>query len=118
MICFPIQESELFFFNVALCQTKNGKLAKKSQPNVSKMASSVFVELPRLQANSKNKIVGEVVKGEPKPEATCSSTMEKDVPSRLSKTREFGTDDHQLPNQSSRVPSQPPSPPNRGLILF
>ncbi|KAJ9190108.1 hypothetical protein P3X46_001339 [Hevea brasiliensis] len=107
-------------FNATRIQAKNGKQAKKSQLNVSKVAPSLSVEVPNLQANLKAKTVQETIQIEPKSEVTCSTTFEKDVHSQLSNMREFGTSNHWPPKQSSRMPSQPSSPlkkvEKRGLI--
>ncbi|CAK7356630.1 unnamed protein product [Dovyalis caffra] len=83
---------------------KIAKQAKKRHLNVSKIA-------PR--ANSKKKIVCQEVKREPYSEVVHSSTSGKDVPSQPSGIREFGTDDPQLPNQCSRMPSHPYNSPKK-----
>lgn len=95
-------------FNATRIQAKNGKQAKKSQLNVSKVAPSLAVEVPHLQAKPKSKTVQETLKVEPKSEVTCSTTFEKDVHSQQSDISEFGTSNHWLPEQST-IPSQPSS---------
>lgn len=98
-------------------QAKNGKQAKKSQLNVSKVAPSLSVEVPHLQAKPKSKTVQETLKVEPKSEVTCSTTFEKDVHSQQSDISEFGTSNHWLPEQST-MPSQPSSSLKKGLLLL
>ncbi|KAG6782217.1 hypothetical protein POTOM_011611 [Populus tomentosa] len=93
---------------------KVAKQAKKVQLDVSKVAPSSALEHPRLKANSKKKIVCRDIKREPYSEVASSTTSEKDVPSQPSGTGEFGTDDPQLPNLCSVVPSHPHHSPKKG----
>ncbi|XP_061981160.1 cyclin-A2-4-like [Populus nigra] len=100
-------------FSATKIQAKVAKQAKKVQLDVSKVAPSSALEHPRLQANSKKKIVCREVKIEPYSEVASSTTSEKDVPSQPSGTGEFGTDDPQLPNLCSIVPSHPHHSPKK-----
>ncbi|XP_011039987.1 PREDICTED: cyclin-A2-4-like [Populus euphratica] len=100
-------------FSATKIQAKVAKQAKKVQLDVSKLAPSSALEHPRLKANSKKKIVCREVKREPYSEVASSTTSEKDVPSLPSGTGEFGTDDPQLPNLCSIVPSHPHHSPKK-----
>ncbi|XP_024452948.2 cyclin-A2-4 isoform X2 [Populus trichocarpa] len=100
-------------FSATKIQAKVAKQAKKVQLDVSKVAPSSASEHPRLKASSKKKIVCREVKIEPYSEVASSTTSEKDVPSQPSGTGEFGTDDPQLPNLCSIVPSHPHHSPKK-----
>ncbi|XP_015573777.1 cyclin-A2-4 [Ricinus communis] len=100
-------------FSAAKIQAKNGKQAKKGQLNVSKVIPSRAAEPPRLQADSKIKVLQDSIKTEPKSEVISSTTLEKDEHCQLNKVREFGTSNHWVPKPCSRVPSQLCSPANQ-----
>lgn len=107
----PVSNLNVFF------QAKNIKQAKRGQARVTKVAPSVSVEPLQVQANSKPKIIKDIVKEESKPEE-LSTSLDTDKPLRLTTIQECGIDNQRIADQRSRLPSESQSSPNKGLQVL
>ncbi|XP_031259973.1 cyclin-A2-4 [Pistacia vera] len=99
-------------FNATKIQAKNIKQAKRGQTRVTKVVPSVSVEPLQVQANSKTKIIKDIVKEESKPEE-LSTSLGTDKPLRSTTIQEGGIDNQRIADQSSLMPSESQSSPNK-----
>lgn len=81
------------------------------------MAPSVSVELPQVEANSKIKIIQDIVKEESKL-GEVSTSLHTDKPLHLITIQECGIDDQRIADLSSGMPLESQSSLNEGSQLF
>ncbi|XP_044485484.1 cyclin-A2-4-like isoform X2 [Mangifera indica] len=90
-------------FNDTKIQDNSIQQAKRGQARVTKVAPSVSVELPQVEANSKIKIIQDIVKEESKLEEV-STSLHTDKPLHLITIQECGIDDQRIADLSSGMP--------------
>nr|XP_023909407.1 cyclin-A2-3 isoform X2 [Quercus suber] len=102
--------------NAAKIQAKNSKSIKNGQVKVCKVAPSNAVEAPKFQTGSKENVLQEAEKKNPRSEeVTCSIDSEEKVPLWLTTIGKHGIDDHCLENQSSSQAQSSPKKVKGGL---